>query len=89
MPRLPARVVGDVRTGALRMARGPRLPLGQDIGWALWLPDGRHLIVGTWPGISLVDSATLSARPLFLPHGNNIGNSQEINFTAAILPPRP
>jgi hypothetical protein len=81
----------DVRTGAVRLARTPGLVFGQDIGWALWLPDGRHLIGGTGTTSYLVDSATLSARPLLLArtHGHSSGNNQDINFTAAILPPRP
>ena len=79
----------DLSTGTVQMASELRLPLGQDVGWALWLPDGRHLVAGTAPRTYLVDSVGLSARPLFLARGHNIGNDQEINFTAAILPPRP
>jgi hypothetical protein len=78
----------DPRTGAMRVAPRPRVTLGMDIGWALWLPGGMHLIVGTGTGSYLVDSATLSARPLVRARAHNIGNDQEINFTAAILPPR-
>jgi hypothetical protein len=75
-------------TGAVRVARSPRVALGQDYAWARWLPDGRHLIVGAGtPGAWLVDSTTLSAKPLsFARHpGHNIGNSQDINDTAAIV----
>jgi hypothetical protein len=79
----------DVRTGAVRVVRGPGLVFGQDIGWAVWLPDGRHFIGGSGTASYLVDSATLSVKPLFLARGHRIGNSQDINFTAAILPPRP
>jgi hypothetical protein len=71
----------------VRVARAPRLALGMDFAWARWLPGGTHLIVGTGTGPYLVDSATLSARPL-VAHGRNIGNSQDINFTAAIVPLR-
>jgi hypothetical protein len=54
-----------------------------------WLPGGTHLIVGAGTGPYLVDSATLSARLLFARgHGRNIGSSQDINFTAAIVPLR-
>ena len=79
----------DLSTGVVRIMPRPRITLGLDIGWALWLPDGRHLIVGTGTGSYLVDSPTLSARPLVLAraHGHN-ANSQDINFTAAILSPR-
>ena len=78
----------DPRTGAVRFAPRPRITLGTDLGWALWLPDGRHLLVGPCPATCLVDAATLSARPLFLArgHGRNVGSSQDISFTAAILP---
>jgi hypothetical protein len=80
----------DLHTGALRMARGLRLPLGQDICRALWLPDGTHLVV-VQPGSYLVDAGTLSARPLFLApgHASYVSNGENIDFTAAILPPRP
>lgn len=81
----------DVRTGAMRLAPRPRITLGQDLGWALWLPDGRQLIAGPGPGSYLVDARTLSARPLFLAPGSDrrVSNGQDINFTAAILsPPR-
>ena len=79
----------DLSTGVVRVMPRPRITLGLDLGWALWLPDGRHLIVGTGTGSYLVDSAALSARPLVLAraHGHN-ANSQDINFTAAILSPR-
>jgi hypothetical protein len=77
-------------TGAVRMARGPRLALGMDFAWARWLPDGTHLIVGTGTGGYLVDSGTLSARRLFLSrgHGHTIGNGHDINFTAAVISAR-
>jgi hypothetical protein len=72
------------------MARGPRLALGMDFAWARWLPGGTHLIAGAGTGPYLVDPATLSAKPLFFTrgHGHNIGNGQDINFTAAVLPLR-
>jgi hypothetical protein len=80
----------DLATGAVRLARGLSLALGMDFAWARWLPGGMHLIVGTGTGGYLVDSATLSARPLFSArgHGHNIANSQDINFTAAVVPLR-
>jgi hypothetical protein len=80
----------DPRTGAMRVAPRPRLPLGQDICRALWLPDGTHLVV-LQPGSYLVDAGTLSARPLFLApgHARYVSNGENIDFTAAILPPRP
>jgi hypothetical protein len=79
----------NVATGAVRVAWAPRLALGLDFAWARWLPGGTHLIVGTGAGPYLVDAATLSARPLVAgSHGHNTGNSQDINFTAAIVPLR-
>src|SRR6266516_126062 len=80
----------DPVTGAMRLARGPRLALGLDYAWARWLPGGTHLIVGAGTGPYLVDSATLSARPLFLArgHGHHAGSSQDINFTTAVIPLR-
>jgi hypothetical protein len=80
----------NLATGAVRMARGPSLALGMDFAWARWLPGGMHLVVGAGTGGYLVDSATLSARPLFFArgHGHNIANSQDINFTAAVVPLR-
>ncbi len=80
----------DPGTGAVRVARWPRLALGQDVGWARWLPDGTHLIVGVGTGGYLVDSATLSARPLLSArgHGHNAGNSQDINYSTAVVPLR-
>lgn len=72
------------------MARRPWLALGQDIAWVRWLPDGTHLIMGAGtPGGYLVGSATLSARPFFARgRGHNTGDSQDINYTAAIIPLR-
>jgi len=80
----------DPGTGAVRVARRPLLALGQDVGWARWLPDGTHLIVGVGTGGYLVDSATLSARPLLFArgHGHNAGNSQDINYSTAVVPLR-
>jgi hypothetical protein len=79
----------SLATGAVRVARAPRLALGTDFAWARWLPGGTHLIVGAGTGPYLVDSATLSARPLLARGpGHNTGNSQDINFTAAIVPLR-
>jgi hypothetical protein len=78
----------SLATGAVRVARAPRLTLGTDFAWARWLPGGTHLIVGAGTRPYLVDSATLSARPLVARHGRNRANSQDINFTAAIIPLR-
>jgi hypothetical protein len=76
--------------GTVLTARSPRLVLGQDVGWARWLPGGARLIVGAGTGGYLVDAATLSARPLLIApgHGQDNANSQDINFTVAVIPPR-
>jgi hypothetical protein len=74
-----------VGTGTVRIARAPRLTLGQDVAWARWLPGGTHLILGAGTGASyLMDAATLSARPLTVTGGRTGG---EVNDTAAIIPP--
>jgi hypothetical protein len=72
----------NVATGDLRISRAPRLALGMDFAWARWLPGGTHLIVGAGTGPYLVDSATLSARPLFFARGHG---RPAVNFTAAII----
>ena len=86
----------NLGTGTMRVAPSPWPALGQDIGWARWLPDGLHLVVGAGTGGYLVDAATLSAQRLFFTRGHDhyignsddyIGGSQDINFTAAIVPP--
>ena len=73
----------NVATGGLRISRAPRLALGMDFAWARWLPGGTHLIVGAGTAPYLVDSATLSARPLFLARGGS--GRPDVNFTAAII----
>ena len=79
----------SLATGAVRVAQVPRLALGTDFAWARWLPGGTHLIVGAGAGPYLVDSVTLVARPLSVRgRGHDIGSSQDINFTAAIVPLR-
>ena len=57
-------------TGRVRVAREPQLALDAGIGWARWLPDGRRLVMGpATVGGYLVDTTTLSARPLRLIRG--------------------
>jgi hypothetical protein len=75
----------DPATGAIRVTRAPRLALGQDSGWARWLPGAARLIVGTGAGAGyLVDAATLSAAPLSYARGTRDG--QGLNYTAAVVP---
>ncbi|MGN6793469.1 MAG: hypothetical protein ACTHJW_13885 [Streptosporangiaceae bacterium] len=71
----------DVATGGLRVTHMPALQLGVDYGWARWLPDGARLIAGTLTGY-LVDTATLSARPLLPRKGSG---SSGINYTAVVI----
>jgi hypothetical protein len=80
----------DARTGAMRLAGAVRLGIGEDRAWALWLPDGRHLLTGGAVSSYAVNAATLSARPLYFIHGRDhyIEASQDINYSAVILPPR-
>jgi hypothetical protein len=73
----------DLATGALRIAARLSLPMGEDIGWVRWLPDGTHLIAGAADGTSyLVSIATLSATPLVAAPGSAAG----IDYTTAIVP---
>jgi hypothetical protein len=73
----------DLATGALRIAARLSLPMGEDIGWVRWLPDGTHLIAGAADGSSyLVSTATLSATPLVAAPGSAAG----IDYTTAIVP---
>jgi hypothetical protein len=80
----------DAGTGAMRLAGTVRLGIGEDRAWALWLPDGRHLLTGGAVSSYAVNAATLSARPLYFIHGRDhyIEASQDINYSAVTLPPR-
>lgn len=80
----------DAGTGAMRLVRSVRLGIGEDTAWALWLPDGRHLLTGGIESSYAVNVATLSAWPLYFVHrhGHYIETSQDINYSAVILPPR-
>jgi hypothetical protein len=82
--------IADAGTGAMRLAGAVRLGIGEDRAWALWLPDGRHLLTGGAVSSYAVNAATLSARPLYFIHGRDhyIEASQDINYSAVILPPR-
>jgi hypothetical protein len=82
--------IADARTGALRLAGAVRLGIGDDMAWALWLPDGRILLTGGLVSSYMVNAATLSAQPLYFIHGHDhyIEASQDINYSAVILPPR-
>lgn len=73
----------DPATGAVRIIPRLSLPLGEDIAWARWLPDGGHLIAGAATGTTyLVDTARLSARPLI----GAPGSAADVNYTTAIVP---
>jgi len=73
----------DPATGAVRVVRTATLEFGIDVGWARWLPDGEHLIVGAASGY-LVDAGTLSAEPLVIARDNNEGP----DYTTVIVPLR-
>jgi hypothetical protein len=74
----------------MRLVRAGRLGTGEDRAWAQWLPDGRHLIIGGVEASYAVNAATLSARPLFFIHArdHDIETSQDINYSAVLIPPR-
>jgi hypothetical protein len=76
----------NLRTGTLRMAREPRIPLGLDVAWALWLPGGQHLLTGTSAEPWLVSTSTLTARPLSPSRTRDQATGGGINFTATLLP---
>jgi hypothetical protein len=80
----------DTGAGAMRLVRAGRLGTGEDRAWAQWLPDGRHLIIGGVEASYAVNAATLSARPLFFIHArdHDIETSQDINYSAVLIPPR-
>jgi hypothetical protein len=77
----------DAGTGAMRLAGAVRLGIGEDSAWALWLPDGRHLLTGGAVSSYAVNAATLSARPLYFIHGRDhyIEASQDINYSAVVV----
>ena len=79
--------MADAGTGAMRLAGAVRLGIGEDRAWALWLPDGRHLLTGGAVSSYAVNAATLSARPLYFIHGRDhyIEASQDINYSAVIV----
>jgi hypothetical protein len=82
--------MADTGTGAMRLVGAVRLGIGEDSAWALWLPDGRHLLTGGAVSSYAVNAVTLSARPLYFLHGRDhyIEASQDINYTAVLIPPR-
>ena len=81
----------DLATGSARVAREPQLAVGAGIGWAQWVPDGRRLVMGpaSTGGGYLVDTVTLSARPLTVIRGNGRDptSSQDPNYTTVLIPP--
>lgn len=80
----------NTSTGAMRLSGSARLAGGCPPAWAAWLPDGRHLITGGLQASYVVTAATLSARPLYFMPGtdHDIENSQDINYSTAIVPLR-
>ena len=82
--------LADTRTGALRLMPGARIQIGAPAAWARWLPDGRHLVAGGLEESHLVDASAMIARPLFFIHDPDhyIEDSQDLNYSAVIVPPR-
>jgi hypothetical protein len=79
--------IASSQTGSMRLVPQARLTIGQDVAWVQWLPDGRQLIVGAGNGSYIVDTATLSARPLFFlrSHDHNIQDSQDLNYSTVVI----
>jgi hypothetical protein len=84
----------DTRTGILHLVPRSTMQAISIGGWARWLPDGRHLIVGGDRASYLVDSSAMTARPLFFLPGRNHGHDRfiqdtgDLNFSAVVVPPR-
>jgi hypothetical protein len=74
--------LADTRTGALRMVVPVQYPVGEDIGWARWLPGGKQLLVIGADNPYLVDTVKLSARSLSFVHRG----AESIDFSAAVFP---
>jgi hypothetical protein len=72
-------------SGALRMVAGVRLTVGEDLGWARWLPGGRQLLVEGSGHEYLVVAATLSARPVSFTRDG----AWDPNYSAVFLRPAP
>jgi hypothetical protein len=71
-------------TGALRMVPGTRLPIGEDIAWARWLPGGQQLITAAISHDYLVTPATLSFRQFSFQRDGY----QDPGYSAVIVPAR-
>lgn len=74
----------STRTGAMRLVPRARFLVGEDVGWARWLPGGKQLIAGGVDRGYIVTTASRTARPLRFrrsPRG-------DIGYSAVILPPR-
>lgn len=75
--------IADTATGALRILAPAKFTVGEDIGWARWLPGGNQVIVIGADDPYLVNTRTLSVRSLgFVHHG-----AQSINFSVIVIPP--
>jgi hypothetical protein len=79
--------IASSQTGSLRLVPRARFAIGQDVAWVQWLPGGRQLLAGAGNGSYLVDTATLSARPLFFvrSHDHNVQDSQDVNYSAVVI----
>jgi hypothetical protein len=76
--------IADTATGALRIVASAHYPVGEDIGWARWLPGGNQLIVIGADDPYLISTQTLSARSLGFVHRG----AQSINFSVIVIPHR-
>lgn len=79
--------IASTQTGSLRLVPLARFTIGEDVAWVQWLPGGRQLIAGAGTGSYIVDTATLSVRPLLFlhSHDHNIQDSQDVNYSAVVI----
>ncbi len=80
----------NTRSGSVRLVNGVHVYVGESVGWAQWLPDGRHLITGgltpfgsTVPAVDvLVDSRTDRASPFRFVADRN----QDLAMSTVVVP---
>jgi hypothetical protein len=81
-----------VRSGALRLVQGALTWAGDAVGWAQWLPNGRHVITNGLgasfgsteaPVDNMVDAASGQVRPFRFASDRN----RDIDMSSVIVPP--
>jgi hypothetical protein len=77
----------DPRTGTLHLVRKVQGEIGEPVGWALWLRDGRHVLVGTFSANYrayhhyLVDMETGASRLVDFSNDQNV----DVNFSSVVI----